>query len=53
MADEEKKDEAQPGANVAKDITALASGLKTTLGQFLSPSVPTRYQGGKSPASGA
>src|SRR6266852_1357077 len=37
--------------NVAADIGALATGLKTTLGEFFSPMVTTEYPEDKSPRS--
>src|SRR3989454_5471031 len=40
-----------PGSSVAADITALATGLKTTLGEFFSPAVTLEYPEDKSPRS--
>ena len=37
--------------SVAADITALATGLKTTLGEFFSPAVTLEYPEDKSPRS--
>src|SRR3989441_1983770 len=40
-----------PRSSVAADIGALATGLKTTLGEFFSPMVTTEYPEDKSPRS--
>src|SRR5213076_2708150 len=39
------------GTGLAADVTALAKGLKTTLGEFFSPPVTLEYPESKSPRS--
>src|SRR5437879_13797135 len=63
MSEEEKKEPESPAPkpspasgnggshNVVEDIGALATGLKTTLGEFFSPVVTTMYPEEKTPRS--
>src|SRR5258708_8725824 len=58
MAEENKKPTPPPAGseignrhNVAEDIGALVTGLRTTLGEFFTPSVTTMYPEEKTPRS--
>jgi NADH-quinone oxidoreductase subunit I len=51
MAEEKDRPKPPQGENVLSDVAALATGLKTTLGQALSPEVTVNYPEEKSPRS--